>query len=69
MKKRAWMVSLLGCIALLMACTDEYVDTYMSEVPEVQTKAVWLKQTAWSKIRKENGLLRNEFLWWAMDVW
>ncbi len=39
MKKRAWMVSLLGCIALLMACTDEYVDTYMSEVPEVQTQS------------------------------
>ena len=30
--------------------------------PKSRRKAVWLKQTAWSKIRKENGLLRNEFL-------
>lgn len=50
MKKRAWMVSLLGCIALLMACTDEYVDTYMSEVPEVQTQ---------SRLAKTNCMEQN----------
>lgn len=50
MKKRAWMVSLLGCIALLMACTDEYVDTYMSEVPGVQTQ---------SRLAKTNCMEQN----------
>ena len=50
MKKRVWMVSLLGCIALLMACTDEYVDTYMSEVPEVQTQ---------SRLAKTNCMEQN----------